>query len=231
MEATMAKDTASTDQPDSDLARQKAEAKAKAKAERMKQYHIDQADIESTAWADINQQADNAMQTYKAKGRPPTHDWPNIQREILDRLANGQSLASICLNQHMPEPSTIYERLRKEPAFADDYARARGNLADLLFDQCLIIADDDSRDLIVNSDGSVTPNSAAIARDKLKIETRMRMAGKMSGKYADKPLANDGSNVTVNNLTVNARDMSPDARDRLRAVLIETRDALQGTTD
>jgi hypothetical protein len=131
----------------------------------------------------------------------------------------------------MPEPSTIYERLRKDPSFAQDYSQARGNLADLLFDQCLIIADDDSRDLIVNSDGSVTPNSSAIARDKLKIETRMRMAGKMSGKYADKPLASDGSNVTVNNLTVNARDMSPDARDRLRAVLMETRDALQGTTD
>ena len=228
----MAKDTAGTDQPDNDLARQKAEAKAKAKAERMKQYHIDQADIETIAWADINQQADNAMQTYKAKGRPPVHDWPMIQREILDRLANGQSLASICLNQHMPEPSTIYERLRKDPAFAQDYSQARGNLADLLFDQCLVIADDDSRDLVIANDGSVTVNNGAIARDKLKIETRMRMCGKLSGKYADKAsLASDGANVTVNNLTVNARDMSPDARDRLRAVLMETRDALQGTTD
>ena len=227
----MAKDTADLDQPDSDLARQKAEAKAKAKAERMKQYHTDQATEENTAWADINEKADQAVTAYKAKGRPPVHDWPMIQREILDRLANGQSLASICLNQHMPEPSTIYERLRKDPAFADDYARARGNLADLLFDQCLIIADDDSRDLVIANDGSVTVNNGAIARDKLKIETRMRMAGKMSGKYADKPLVTDGSNVTVNNLTVNARDMSPDARDRLRAVLIETRDALHGATD
>jgi hypothetical protein len=227
----MAKDTQGTDQPDNDLARQKAEAKAKAKAERLAKEYEYQRGEETTAWADINQQADKAIEAYKAKGRPPTHDWPIIQKEILDRLANGQSLASICLNQHMPEPATIYERLRKEPSFADDYARARGNLADLLFDQCLIIADDDSRDLIVNSDGSVTPNSSAIARDKLKIETRMRMAGKMSGKYADKPLATDNANVTVNNLTVNARDMSPDARDRLRAVLLETRDALQGTTD
>jgi hypothetical protein len=227
----MAKDTADTDQPDNDLARQKAEAKAKAKAERMAKEYEYQRGEETTAWADINQQADNAMQTYKAKGRPPVHDWPMIQREILDRLANGQSLASICLNQHMPEPSTIYERLRKEPSFAQDYARARGNLADILFDQCLMIADDDSRDLLVDKEGIATPNNAAIARDRLKIETRMRMAGKLSGKYADKPLASDGSNVTVNNMTVNARDMSPDARDRLRAVLLETRDALQGTTD
>jgi hypothetical protein len=94
-----------------------------------------------------------------------------------------------------------------------------------------MIADDDSRDLLVDKEGIATPNNAAIARDRLKIETRMRMAGKLSGKYADKPLASDGSNVTVNNMTVNARDMSPDARDRLRAVLLETRDALQGTTD
>jgi hypothetical protein len=228
----MAKDTQGTDQPDNDLARQKAEAKAKAKAERLAKEYEYQRGEESTAWADINQQADNAVTAYKAKGRPPVHDWPNIQREILDRLANGQSLASICLNQHMPEPSTIYERLRKDPSFAQDYSQARGNLADLLFDQCLVIADDDSRDLVVASDGSVTVNNGAIARDKLKIETRMRMAGKMSGKYADRAsLASDGANVTVNNLTVNARDMSPDARDRLRAVLLETRDALHGTTD
>jgi hypothetical protein len=227
----MAKDTAGTDQPDNDLAREKTERKAKAKAERMAKEYEYQRGEESTAWADINQQADNAIQTYKAKGRPLVHDWPIIQKEILDRLANGQSLASICQHPHMPDPSTIYERLRKEPSFAHDYARARGNLADILFDQCLMIADDDSRDLTVDKDGIATPNNAAIARDRLKIETRMRMAGKLSGKYADKPLATDQANVTVNNLTVNARDMSPDARDRLRAVLMETRDTLQGSTD
>lgn len=223
----MAKDTTGTDQPDNDLARENAERKAKAKAERMAKEYEYQRGEESTAWADINAKADNAIQSYKAKGRPATHDWPNIEKEILDRLANGQSLASICQHPHMPDPSTIYERLRKEPSFAHDYARARGNLADILFDQCLMIADDDSRDLTVDKDGIATPNNAAIARDRLKIETRMRMAGKLSGKYADKPLATDNANVTVNNLTVNARDMSPDARDRLRAVLQETRDSIK----
>lgn len=221
----MAKDTPAKDQTDNDLARN--EAKAKAKAEKREAFHKGQAIEETTAWADINDKADQAIMAYKTRGRPPVYDWSMIQPEILDRLANGQSLASICQHEHMPEPSVIYERLRKDPSFAQDYTRARGNLADLLFDQCLVIADDDSRDLIVNPDGTTTANNAAIARDKLKIETRLRMAGKMSSKYADKPLATDGASVTVNNLTVNARDMSPESRDRLRALLTETKSQMQ----
>jgi hypothetical protein len=100
--------------------------------------------------------------------------------------------------------------------------------ADVLFNQCLDIADDDTRDVIASNDGSVTVNNAAIARDKLKIETRFRMAGKLNIRYQDKGLlAGDGASVTVNQLTVNARDMSPDARDRLRAILQESKDNIK----
>jgi hypothetical protein len=40
-------------------------------------------------------------------------------------------------------------------------------------------------------------------------------------------LSGDGASVTVNQLTVNARDMSPDARDRLRAILQESKDNIK----
>ena len=66
-------------------------------------------------------------------------------------------------------------------------------------------------------------NHAAIQRAKLKIDTRMRMAGKMNHKYADKPLIGDNATVNLNTLSVNARDMDPDSRDKLRALLLSAR--------
>lgn len=228
MGANMAKDNRGLDQEAASLARQ--EAKEKRKAERRVERYDFQRGEESTTWGGIREGATMAVAQYAKRGRPAVYDWVAIEAEILDRLANGQSLTSICGLDHMPSPAVIYVRLKDSPSFAETYSRARGNLADTLFDQCLAIADDSSRDMIVNSDGSVTPNNAAIARDKLRIETRLRMAGKMSSKYADKPLLGEGASVTMNNLTVNARDMDPTDRDKLRALLVAARDKAQGQT-
>ena len=208
------------------LARKEAkeQAKAEARAERNKQ----QAAEESEAWQATRGGADIAIAQYAKRGRPLVYQWDDIEAEILNRLANGQSLYSICALEHMPHPSVIYDRLRANPLFADSYSRARGNLADTLFDQCLAIADDTSRDMTVDEHGNLTPNNAAITRDKLRIDTRLRMAGKLNNKYADKPLIGDGATVNMNSLTVNARDMLPDDREKLRALLLEARDKAQG---
>jgi hypothetical protein len=226
MGANMAKDIKGLDQEAATLARQ--EAKEKRKAEKRVERYDFQRGEESTAWEGIREGADNMIKEYAKRGRPLVYDWNTIEAEIIDRLANGQSLASICTLEHMPKPSVIYVRLKESPSFAETYARARASLADTLFDQCLTIADDSSRDMTVDKEGNLTPNNAAIARDKLRIDTRLRMAGKMSSKYADKPLLGEGASVTMNNLTVNARDMQPSDRDKLRALLTEARDRAQG---
>jgi hypothetical protein len=96
-------------------------------------------------------------------------------------------------------------------------------MADVLFDQCLAIADDAAGDVIQNAQtGETIVNHANIARAKLRIETRFRMAGKISSKYADKAAA-DGTPVTVNNVTINARDLDADQRDKLRNLLLVAR--------
>ena len=123
----------------------------------------------------------------------------------------------------MPPPSTVLFWCTKEPSFAEAYNRARETMADVLFDQCLAIADDTSKDIVQNAiTGEVTVNHAAIARAKLRIDTRFRIAGKISSKYADKGAA-DGAAVTVNNLTISARDMAPEQRDKLRNLLLIAR--------
>lgn len=214
---------------ESDQERQerKAREKAEARAERNKA----QAQEEAETWATVKQEAKALVQTYMAKRGRPTVMTEAVQDEILDRLASGESVAAICALEHMPSPSALFNFLEKNPSFVERYTRACGGLATLLFNQCLDIADDSSRDTITDPvTGEVTVNHGAIARDKLRIETRFRMAGKLSGKYADKPLIGEGATVNMQSLTVNARDMDPTDRDKLRALLLEARDKMQGGT-
>lgn len=190
----------------------------------MAEKHAEQTKIETALRAEINEQADQAIEMYKFKNPRTLVPVETIKQEIINRIANGQTLTSVCKLKHIPDPRTVLEWVAKDPIFAKQYTHARLNQADILFSQCLDIADDASRDMLENPDKSKVINHAAIARDRLKIETRFRMAGKLNGKYADKSaLVAEGASVTVNNLSINPRDMSPDSRDKLRKLLLEAK--------
>lgn len=205
------------------------EAKAQEKALARQERNAAQATEEKRAWAEAYEKAEKTMDIYKAKRGRPTVMTEAVQSEILERLTSGQSLSYICALEHMPSPTAVYDYLEKSPSFAENYTRACMGLATLLFNQCLDIADDDSNDLIKDDKtGEVTVNHGAIARAKLKIDTRFRMAGKLSGKYADKPIFGENAQVTVNSLTVNARDMPADDREKLRALLLQAKERATG---
>ena len=152
---------------------------------------------------------------------------PELEADILERVANGESLASITRDDDMPSASTVLRHAAQSPSFDAALARARAMQADVLFDACLAIADDDGADLIEKGgeDGGVMVNTTAVTRAKLKIETRLRMAAQINPpRYAEKAQALAGPvNVTVNALSVDARAMSPEARERLKAVLLEAK--------
>jgi hypothetical protein len=205
--------------------------KAQAKAQRLAERNKAQAQEESLAWQALHDRAEKAIEAYRAK---PRFKWtPDIERELFDRISNGQSLAAIAELDHMPRPSTVYDRLQEDSSFAASYTRARENMGSVLLDQCLRIADDDSRDIIPapvddkgNPIGDVQVNHAAIQRDKMRIDTRMRMAGKYNLRLADKPPTLDGANITVNNntLQLDARALDTSQRDSLRQLLLAARD-------
>lgn len=198
-----------------------AEEKALARDERNKA----QAEEEAKVWGEIRKKAADNVEVYKAKRGRPTVMTEEVQTEILDRLTAGQSLSAICALDHMPNPSVLYYFMERSPSFAEKYARACGGLATMLFMDALAIADNDSRDIITDPQtGEIMLNNTAVQRDRLRIDTRFRMASKLSGKYADKPILGDNATVTVNTLSVNARDMDPDSRDKLRALLLQARD-------
>ena len=125
---------------------------------------------------------------------------------------NGESLRAICKPDDMPTRSTVFRWLAKadqkdaDPdmiAFRDQYARAREEQADAIFDECLQIADDATNDYMESAgeDGAVgyKLNGEHIQRSRLRIDTRKWMAGKLRPKkYGDKlEVEQTNFNVTI----------------------------------
>ena len=109
---------------------------------------------------------------------------------ICDRLADGESLRSICSEEGMPSKSNVFRWLNGHPERADQYARAREAQADALFDDVLSIADDARNDWMEThgeDDAGYKANGEHIQRSRLRIDARKWMAGKLRPKvYGDK---------------------------------------------
>lgn len=109
-----------------------------------------------------------------------------IEAEIFDRIAKGGAVRNILKDDWLPSAGTFYRRLDADAAFAERYARAKEQLADTIFDECLTIADSQEGD-VYERDGVEMVNHDAIARAKLRIDTRKWMAGKLRPKvYGEK---------------------------------------------
>lgn len=102
---------------------------------------------------------------------------------ICERIADGESLRSICRDDEMPNKATVFRWLTRNQPFSDQYARARETQADTLFDDMLEIADGHGER--IDEDGK-TLLASDVQRDRLAVETRKWMAGKLKGKYSDK---------------------------------------------
>ena len=121
----------------------------------------------------------------KNKGGAPTIYSQELVDEICTRMANGETLRSICLRDDMPSLDTIWKWEQKYPEFAEQSARARERGTHTLADQCIEIADDPMLD----------------PQDKrIRIDTRIRLIGKWNQKkYGDKieVEANGNQNMTL----------------------------------
>jgi len=111
---------------------------------------------------------------------------------ICARLADGESLRSICRDESMPGTTAVCTWLAKYPEFAAQYARARELQADALFDEILDVADDGRNDWMerLGDDGEAAgwqANGDAIQRSKLRVDARKWMAARLAPKkYGDK---------------------------------------------
>lgn len=146
------------------------------------------------------------------QGRPTIYS-QTLAAIILDRLAEGESLRSICRDAEMPSRPTVYGwMLDNVQGFSAQYARAREMQAHALADETLQIADDGSNDWMERNDpdnpGWIA-NGEHIQRSRLRVDARKWAASKILPKvYGDKTTIAGDPNAPLYTATVTG--MLPD---------------------
>lgn len=119
-----------------------------------------------------------------------------IADAICERLADGESLRSICRDENMPSKAMVFRWLGAHPEFADQYARAREAQADTHVDDMLDIADDARNDWMerqTDRGPAYDLNGEHIQRSKVRIDTRKWIAAKMKPKVYGEKIAVGGA--------------------------------------
>jgi hypothetical protein len=106
-------------------------------------------------------------------GRPSKYT-PEIVEEILERLAAGEPLTEICEDDHMPGWRTVYDWEAKHEGLTAAIVRARSYGHDVIAARTRQTA---------RGDGDSTGD---VQRDKLIIETDLKLLAKWNPRYADK---------------------------------------------
>lgn len=125
-------------------------------------------------------------------GRPSEYSEVTTE-EICRRLADGESLSSVCRDAAMPAKITVLKWLEKHEEFASQYARARELQADHFADEILEIADDGTNDWMEREakakagETTTVPDQEHIARSRLRVDARKWLMARMAPKkYGDK---------------------------------------------
>lgn len=126
------------------------------------------------------------------KGRPTAYT-KDIGDQICERLAAGESLNSICRTDGVPHKVTIMRWLLSEQDiyadFRNQYALARQIQYEFLADDIMDIADDGRNDWMEREDPDnpgFNFNGEAVARSRLRVDTRKWFLSKVLPKFADK---------------------------------------------
>lgn len=124
----------------------------------------------------------------------PRHSLPYdeaIGDDICERLLLGESLRAICRSEDMPAASTVFKWLRDNPKFAEQYARAKEEQAEMFADEIASIADQTPElEPIRDNEGNIVEmrmHAAYVNYQKNRIDARKWVASKLKPKkYGDK---------------------------------------------
>lgn len=110
---------------------------------------------------------------------------------ICQRLTAGESLRSVCRDPDLPAASTVLLWVDTNAAFAEQYVRARRLGYALLAEELVEIADEVEFEPVPGPPGeeprAVRVDATAVARNRLRVDTRKWMLSKMLPKvFGDK---------------------------------------------
>ncbi len=126
--------------------------------------------------------------TKPPRGRPPKLT-AAMKGQICRRIAEGESLRSICRAKDMPDKSAVLRALGKDEKFRTQYAAAREIQAEGYADEIIEIADKsriEKKTKDVDGKKEVTTGDM-VERSKLQVDARKWLLGKLlPKKYGDR---------------------------------------------
>lgn len=134
-----------------------------------------------------------------APGRPPIYS-QELADLVCERIASGRSMRDVCRDEDIPARSVVSKWLSTIPGFADQYARAVKQRSEYWIDELCDISDDGSNDWMERNEPNnpgYQYNGEAVARSRLRVDTRKWIASKLIPKvYGDKlDVTSDGERV------------------------------------
>lgn len=120
-------------------------------------------------------------------GGRPTDYSQELADLICARLAEGESLRTVCKDEDMPCKTTVFMWMRSNKEFLNQYTRAKEESADALIEDMLDIADDGTNDWMEKRNGEGEQigwqlNGEHVNRSRLRVDTRKWIAEKLKPK-------------------------------------------------
>ena len=125
----------------------------------------------------------------------PTDYTDDLADLICERLANGESMRSVCRDEATPAMTTVFRWLRENEEFRQQYEVAKEECADALVEDMLDIADNQASDIVmvdgiplqVKGELIRSVSSASVGHARLRVDTRKWAASKLKPKkYGEK---------------------------------------------
>ncbi len=118
-------------------------------------------------------------------GRPSIYS-DKLAATICARIAEGESLRSICRDPAMPDMTTVFSWLASKPDFTQQYTRAREEQAEAFADEIVAIADETPElEEVRDREGNIVDmklHSAYVQWQKNRIDARKWTASKLKPK-------------------------------------------------
>jgi hypothetical protein len=158
---------------------------------------------------------------------------PEIAEQILQMMADGMSSPKIARELKISE-STIYAWIIDDyEGFGQKYARAKHIVALRWADEISDIADHKRDDYVMNEEGKMVLDMEAVARSRLRIDTRKWLLSKVLPKvYGERIITEitgkDGGAIEMQATRIDVLALQPEQRDQLKQILLQ---ATKGKTE
>jgi len=106
---------------------------------------------------------------------------PELELEICRRVADGESLTTICKDPAMPSRTTVQTHLRDDASFRAAYQIAQVDRMHVLGDEIIAIADAPPP-MDVDEDGNRRISNAGVQQQRLRVDTRKWLMAHMAPK-------------------------------------------------